>query len=92
MKIFIARWPKRMAEAELHAMFSQYGEVRALRLIVDPVSGEPRGFGFVEYSQQAPALAAIKALHNSLLGDRRLIVIPANNQKGETHEKHRTHS
>ena len=51
-KIYIGNLPFRTSEAQLHDLFSQYGQVHSVKLVTDYVTGRSRGFGFVEMGSQ----------------------------------------
>jgi RNA recognition motif-containing protein len=53
-------------------MFEAYGEVESVNLITDRDTGRPRGFGFVEMTDDAAADEAINALHDTDMGGRNL--------------------
>ena len=61
-------------EAALHAAFVPFGEVRDVKVPLDPASGQPRGFGFVEFAEEADAAEAIFNMHNGELLGRTLTV------------------
>ncbi len=71
--IYVGNLPWSATEEEIRAAFSNYGEVRYVKLIEDRETGRPRGFGFVEMEDQG-ALAAIEALDGSDFGGRALKV------------------
>ena len=51
---------------ELRRMFEAYGQVVQVHIIVDRDTGLPRGFAFVEMTNDAEAEKAIKALNGSI--------------------------
>jgi RNA recognition motif-containing protein len=55
-------------------LFSQYGEVTDVHLVIDRETGRPRGFAFVEMGTDQEAQAAVKALDNFRHQDRNLKV------------------
>lgn len=59
-------------EERLREVFSQYGTVTKVQLIMDRESGRPRGFAFVEMSDGADQ--AIQALNGTQLDGRALTV------------------
>lgn len=59
-------------EDQLREVFSQYGTVTKVQLIMDRETGRPRGFAFVEMSDGADQ--AIAALNGSQLDGRTLTV------------------
>ena len=72
-RIYVGNLPFSATEDEVREMFSQYGSVESVDLIMDRETGRPRGFGFVEMDEEA-AEEAIKALDNKELGGRELKV------------------
>jgi RNA recognition motif-containing protein len=59
-------------EDELRELFSQYGTVTKVQLIMDRETGRPRGFAFVEMSDGGDQ--AIQALNGAQVGGRALTV------------------
>ncbi len=55
-------------------MFEAYGQVVQVHIIVDRDTGLPRGFAFVEMTNDADAKKASKALNGSMLRERTLDV------------------
>jgi hypothetical protein len=73
-KLYVGGLPFDVTEDQLHGMFTACGAVTSTKLIMDKFSGQSRGFGFVEMTNDDEALAAIKKLHGSPLGNRTLTV------------------
>jgi RNA recognition motif-containing protein len=73
-KLFVGNLSFQTTENELHDAFSAFGTVMEANLMVDRMTGRPRGFGFVTMSTPEEAQAAIDALHGSQLGGRPLTV------------------
>src|SRR3954470_5055619 len=67
-------------EDQLREVFSQYGTVTKVQLIMDRETGRPRGFAFVEMSDGGDA--AIQALNGSQLDGRSLTVNEAKPREG----------
>lgn len=67
-------------EDELREVFSQYGTVTKVQLIMDRETGRPRGFAFVEMSDGGDQ--AIQALNGTQLGGRSLTVNEAKPREG----------
>ena len=74
MNIYVGNLSFDETESSLEAAFSVHGEVTSARIITDRVTGRPRGFGFVEMSDQTQAQAAIAALNGTNLNGRDLTV------------------
>lgn len=70
--IYVGNLPFDATESDIRDLFSTYGAVDSVNLIIDRETGRPRGFGFVEMSSGGKA--AIEALHHSSLGGRSLTV------------------
>ena len=57
-KLYVGNLPYGMGDAELRTLFEEEGrKVVDVRLISDRVTGQARGFGFVEMATEADALA-----------------------------------
>lgn len=74
MKLYVGNLPFNVTETDLRETFSRFGEVEKVDLISDKFSGESRGFGFVEMSNNSQADAAIKGLNGTDLRGRSLTV------------------
>ncbi len=73
-KLFVGNLSFNTTENDLHDAFAAHGTVVEANLMVDRVSGRPRGFGFVTMSTPEEAQKAIEALNGTLLLDRPLVV------------------
>lgn len=73
-KLFVGNLPWTTDDAALNDMFSSYGEIASARVMTDKFTGRSRGFGFVEYVNEADAQKAIAALDGSDLGGRQIVV------------------
>ena len=73
MKIFVGNLPFSVNEADVRALFAQYGTVESFALITDRDTGRPRGFGFVEMAN-ADAARAIQGLNGHQIDGRALKV------------------
>ncbi|MCK9239633.1 RNA-binding protein [Desulfocurvus sp.] len=71
--IYVGNLPWSATEEDIRKAFSNFGEVKSVKLIEDRETGRPRGFGFVEMDDQS-ALAAIEALDGTDFGGRNLKV------------------
>jgi len=73
-KIYVGNLPFTTTEDELRDVFERHGGVDSVAVITDRETGRPRGFAFVEMSEQSAAEDAIRALDGSELGGRSLRV------------------
>jgi RNA recognition motif-containing protein len=72
--LFVGNLDSGVTHEELRRLFEAYGQVVQVHIIVDRDTGLPRGFAFVEMTNDAEAEKAIKALNGSMLRDRTLDV------------------
>jgi RNA recognition motif-containing protein len=63
MNIYVGNLPFDFSDEELREAFADYGEVSSAQVIRDKMSGQSRGFGFVEMPQRSEAEAAIEAVN-----------------------------
>ncbi len=75
--IYVGNLPYQISEEELRATFAGYGDVASAKIIMDRVSGQSKGFGFVEMADDGHAAEAIKNLDGSEVGGRNLRVSEA---------------
>ncbi len=73
-KLFVGGLPWATTSDDLKALFSQHGTVASATVISDKMTGRSRGFGFVEFENEAEADAAANALNNTDYNGRTLIV------------------
>lgn len=74
MNIYVGNLSRQAAEHELKALFSEFGEVKSVKIIKDNLSGESRGFAFVEMTDNAAGDQAILALDSKEFENRKLKV------------------
>ena len=72
--LFVGNLPFSTTEDALRELFAAYGEVQQVRVMTDRDTGKPRGFAFVEMTQDEDAAKAIAALNGKDLGGRALTV------------------
>jgi len=70
MKVYIGNLSREMTEAEFSTMVAAYGSPFKADLAKDRSTGASRGFGFVEYTNDDHARAAIAALNGKEVGGR----------------------
>lgn len=72
MNIYVGNLSYGMSEDELRHAFSTFGEVSAVKILMDRETGRSRGFGFVEMPNQTEAEAAVAQLNGKDVGGRPL--------------------
>lgn len=73
-KVYVGNLTFDLTEDELRQLFEPYGQVENVRIITDRDTGRPRGFGFVEMSDEESARKAMTSLHGTSLRGRSLKV------------------
>ena len=78
MNIFVARLNYDTTEQELESLFSPYGDIDSVKIIMDRDTGRSKGYGFVEMPNEEEGLAAIEDLNGTDLDGREIVVKKAN--------------
>lgn len=63
MNILVRNLPRTTTESELQKLFSPYGKIASLNIVMDPATGKSKGFGFVEMPEIKEAKSAIYNLN-----------------------------
>lgn len=66
-QVFVGKIPRDLYEDELVPLFESAGAIWDLRLMMDPLSGQNRGYAFITYCNKDDAQKAVK-LVSSILG------------------------
>lgn len=74
MNIYVGNLSYNTSEGDLRTAFQAHGEVTSAAVISDRDSGQSKGFGFVEMSDDEGAKAAIAALDGTELDGRQIKV------------------
>jgi RNA recognition motif-containing protein len=85
MKIYVGQLPHNVKENELKELFSEFGEITSVTLIMDHYSGRSKGFGFIDMPNNSEADKVIKTLNKSMFKGREIKV----NQVQETRRNKR---
>jgi len=81
MKLYVGNLSFNTAEQQLQDLFTPLGQVDSVRLIRDHATGQSRGFGFVEMTDDNEGRAACTALDQHEFEGRRLTVNEAKPQE-----------
>jgi RNA recognition motif-containing protein len=73
-KLFVGSLPWSVKDNTLQEIFEVHGSVVSAKVITDRETGRSRGFGFVEMENSSDADNAIKALNNSEVDGRNIVV------------------
>jgi len=72
--IYVGNLDFRTTEDQLKAAFETYGAIERITIARDQFSGQSRGFGFVEMTNNAEGEKAIEALNGSQMDGRSISV------------------
>ncbi|XP_020103411.1 multiple RNA-binding domain-containing protein 1-like [Ananas comosus] len=82
-RLFIRNLPYTTTEEDLMELFSQFGDVSHVHLVVDKDTKRSKGIGYVLFSLPESAIRALEELDNSSFQGRLLHVMPAKPQNDE---------
>ena len=74
MNIYVGNLPFDATEADLRALFADYGTITSASVITDRDTGRSRGFGFVELGDETLAGKAVGQLDGNDWNGRQLTV------------------
>ena len=74
MNLYVGNISWQTTEEELQTLFSEFGAVKAVRIITEGHSGRSKGFGFVEMESAEGGQAAIDSFNGKEFGGRELRV------------------
>ena len=83
IKVFVGNLPFGVTDEKLKTEFSRFGNVESARVVTDKHTGRSRGYGFVEFADQAAADASITGMNGQQMDGRPLTVNLAKSQGGE---------
>lgn len=81
MNIYVGNLPYSTDDEAITGLFSEYGDVESVKIIIDRATNRSRGFGFVEMNNDNDAKRAIDALNELDFGGRALVVNEARPKK-----------
>lgn len=76
-RLFVGGLPYSVTENQLKEIFSKFGEVDSVDVILDRYTNQSKGFAFVDMKKDEEAKDAINKLNNSEVGGRKIIVSEA---------------
>src|SRR3954465_8898160 len=77
MNIYVSNLSFNVQDEDLREFFAPYGEVTSAKVIMDRMTNQSRGFGFVEMSDEAASKKAIAELDGSSVDGRTIKVMEA---------------
>lgn len=80
-KLYVGNFPYSVTETELRSLFSNYGQINELAMIMDRETGRPKGFAFITFATQQSAEQALE-MNGRDVGGRPLKVNVAMEREG----------
>lgn len=77
MNIYVSNLGFNVKDEDLKQFFTPYGEVSSAKIIMDKMTNQSRGFGFVEMADNAAAQKAVSELDGSSVDNRSIKVTEA---------------
>jgi RNA recognition motif-containing protein len=74
MNIYVSNLSFNVQDEDLREFFAPYGEVTSAKVIMDKITNQSRGFGFVEMSDETASKKAIAELDGATVENRILKV------------------
>jgi cold-inducible RNA-binding protein len=74
IRLYVGNLPYDITEEGLRELFSPFGQVNTATIIINKFNNRSKGFGFVEFAEDASAREAIEKLNDSQVGDRKIVV------------------
>ena len=74
MNIYVGNLSYQTTEDELRDLFAEFGDVVSAKLIADKFTGQSKGFGFVEMSNNSEAQKAMDELNGRDVNGRNVTV------------------
>jgi RNA recognition motif-containing protein len=63
MNIYVGNLSSNVKEEDLREAFEAFGQVSSIKIISDRLTGQPKGFGFIEMPDKTEAESAISELN-----------------------------
>lgn len=73
-KLYVGNLSYSTTESDLQRLFAEVGPVVSVAIITDRMTGQSKGFGFVEMETTQAAQAAIEKLNNTEVNQRAITV------------------
>ena len=74
MNIYVSNLSFNVQDEDLREFFAPYGEVTSAKVIMDKMTNQSRGFGFVEMSDESASKKAIAELDGATVENRTIKV------------------
>ncbi len=82
-KLYVGNLAYVVSNDDLYQLFSQAGQVQSAAVVMDKISGQSMGFGFVEMTTAQEVADAIRQFNNTELKGRNIKVNDARPRKSD---------
>jgi len=89
MNIYVGNLAQSTTEDQLKNLFTEFGEVKSVKIITETGTRESKGYGFVDMPGNANAQKAILGLHEKPLNTKNLVVNEARNRENNNGSRKR---
>jgi len=92
MNIYVSNLSFNVQDEDLREFFTPYGEITSAKIISDRTTGQSRGFGFVNMSDDSAAKKAVDELNGGIVEGRTIHVSeakPKNDQPARSNSSFR---
>src|SRR4030042_5026076 len=91
-RLFVGGLPYSVTDTQIKEMFAVFGEIVSCNVIVDRVTNNSKGFGFVEMEDDADADKAMKKLDGTEVEGRKIVVNEARPRPERSESNYRQRS
>ena len=81
MILFVGNISRITTEKELESLFSSYGPIQKLRIMVDKITRRSRGYAYIDMEFENDGYKSIDQLNNTVFMDNRIIVNAASSRQ-----------
>ena len=92
MNIYVSNLSFNIQDEDLKEFFTEYGEVTSAKIIMDKMTNQSRGFGFVEMADDEAARKAISDLDGAGIDGRTIQVMEARPKEDRPKNNFRSNS
>lgn len=75
--LFVGNFSWSLWENDMRKLFSPYGEIEEVKLIIDRMTGRSKGFGFVKFVNEEDAARAMEELNDKEVDGREIKITVA---------------
>ncbi|KAF2069651.1 hypothetical protein CYY_009027 [Polysphondylium violaceum] len=90
LSLFISNIDEDVDRELLKEEFAKHGNILGIRIVHDE-NGKNKGYGFISYSEQKEAAAAVEALNGFTFGNKQISVIFSNKDQSTSVHQHNPH-